>query len=843
MAEMAKAPVTSDEADQQIYDLAQDCERLFGELLSALSVTSDKQYRVVLEHQQRFESWASFLGVFAAYQTSLDSRLKTTPDIRDLVVQLLEVLKRNVLYGLNSEALRPSRQAEATQAFLNGISGSISRLHRLGIAIRKASPVRELARKTGDDYAFFERVVVLLLRGLYPDISDPFLNQLAQSVSFRTQRLLYQQKHQKKPKTQRRAHPAESSPPNLRPARNDETKSEVAPFVALPAQQEFSDIRSSDLHTTEVSAATHPSTLVPENFGLHTTKTEDEEVISGPPTVSSISDANPYPPPPKVSPGANHTNCDWCSQELQVPDGETGWRYKWRSHFKKDLEPYVCISEECANELVYFLSLRAWRKHMDSFHTVNWARDIHKPSIWYCDLEHEYQEFLDAKALRVHLFQDHEDKVTPDRVDTIVRRQVLLISRGSNTCPLCALDISAVDPDSSQANSSATHPDSPGRTSQRGQAKKVAIRTAECGSSSDEEHLADADVPAPEADDSVIPEENLDRVNSTKLATHVAGHLKSLAFISLRYFGDNSDSIQSERGGIGEECSNQERPGDHYFELDSSLSFEDVVPDERVLFDEIMWRDKNFKPSIKGTDPGFYRNASSRDDKKVHFEAGLGRFRYFRQAERASALSSSAPLARELDDDYDVNSFRSSFRIVPVNFSNGTTNVNNINKVQFSGVELSEDMETLVGTVAAADGVFPTYVVVRFTFDSWYKVSEVPASPPLDLNKGSEHGYYEYKFKIKLNDIPNLRGRALLFCLRYGLENREYWDNNSSLNYKVCFESFSVVTTEHPSLLRGRPRPSSVPIIDDSLNPGETPPTYFSPGLDNLFRRRFGGAT
>jgi hypothetical protein len=94
-----RAMATDEGTSQQIYDLAGNCEDLFGDLLSVLSRTSDRHYRIVQEHQQRFERWTGYLGVFAAPQASLDSRLKSDPDIRDLVIQLLEILERNIQHG------------------------------------------------------------------------------------------------------------------------------------------------------------------------------------------------------------------------------------------------------------------------------------------------------------------------------------------------------------------------------------------------------------------------------------------------------------------------------------------------------------------------------------------------------------------------------------------------------------------------------------------------------------------------------------------------------------------------------------------------------------------------
>ena len=90
--------IAIEETSQQIYDLSGKCNNLFGDVLSVLS-RSDKHYQIVLGHRKQFEFWTEALGVFARLQVSLDSRLKFRPDIRDMVIQLLEVLKRHIQYG------------------------------------------------------------------------------------------------------------------------------------------------------------------------------------------------------------------------------------------------------------------------------------------------------------------------------------------------------------------------------------------------------------------------------------------------------------------------------------------------------------------------------------------------------------------------------------------------------------------------------------------------------------------------------------------------------------------------------------------------------------------------
>ena len=210
---------------------------------------------------------------------------------------------------------------------------------------------------------------------------------------------------------------------------------------------------------------------------------------------------------------------------------------------------------------------------MDDFHTIDWTQDIHKPAVWYCDLDqHEYEEFANAKQLHEHLLETHEDKLTPDQRETMVQRNVLSISRGSNICPLCAQEISAPDTEATPAKTPSKYQKSPKPIPPKPPAREARFQVPE-------DHVKSIE------EDSVAK----DRVNHIRLANHIAEHLKSLAFPSLRYFDDESASVESQEVALGvgvEELSSQERRDDHYFDLDGSLTFEDVPPHQRILADE-----------------------------------------------------------------------------------------------------------------------------------------------------------------------------------------------------------------------------------------------------------------
>lgn len=87
----------ADTTFQDIFATARDCKDLFAQCLSQKTAYSEQ----MLDHQRRFMSWASYLGVFASVSASLDTRLRKAPEVKKLVILLLNVLRRNLARGNN----------------------------------------------------------------------------------------------------------------------------------------------------------------------------------------------------------------------------------------------------------------------------------------------------------------------------------------------------------------------------------------------------------------------------------------------------------------------------------------------------------------------------------------------------------------------------------------------------------------------------------------------------------------------------------------------------------------------------------------------------------------------
>lgn len=91
------------QGEEPIFELAVECERLFEVRVSKLrDKDKAKGAKLLAEYQQRFSTWAAFMGVFAEPNVCLDRRLKHHVEIQDLVLRLLDIMARNLTYCMSS---------------------------------------------------------------------------------------------------------------------------------------------------------------------------------------------------------------------------------------------------------------------------------------------------------------------------------------------------------------------------------------------------------------------------------------------------------------------------------------------------------------------------------------------------------------------------------------------------------------------------------------------------------------------------------------------------------------------------------------------------------------------
>ncbi|KAL1967098.1 hypothetical protein VTN77DRAFT_3622 [Rasamsonia byssochlamydoides] len=349
-------------SETTIYELATDCSQLFDDYLSNPSARS---FDTVETQNARFNIWAANLGVFADLHASLDYRLRYSPEIRTMVLRLLDVLHRNLQRANNinnhretlktrseertvANTLRPSTSSESLVEALEAVEASIDRLQRLAIVIRKSSTqsrnLRAKAFVPEDDEGSFEDFAIQMVKHRYKEANGTLCEQLGASIALRRRRFLYKWKHQQKLAYRRQSQVPETirQPPSTTGSQTASELPRVPPPFFIFKRHRFSQLKMSQLAQppSETNAWTLDSKIFRNVLRDH--KLPSSMVSTG----TSIQDnALEYPRAPAFKPGQKECICPYCSELLPTTKLNNGrW---WRHHVDGDLEPYVCISEEC----------------------------------------------------------------------------------------------------------------------------------------------------------------------------------------------------------------------------------------------------------------------------------------------------------------------------------------------------------------------------------------------------------------------------------------------------------------------------------------------------------------
>ncbi|KAL5344649.1 hypothetical protein ACLOAV_010341 [Pseudogymnoascus australis] len=183
--------------------------------------------------------------------------------------------------------------------------------------------------------------------------------------------------------------------------------------------------------------------------------------------------------------------------------------------------------------------------------------------------------------------------------------------------------------------------------------------------------------------------------------------------------------------------------------------------------------------------------------KSVHFDPHLERVRRFLQAERPLAVAAgSSPVESDNGDtessfgDEDSNHSQSppyEWQVIPSNFPAETYERLQL-PVRVQKVALSPDNKELIGTVAVANLAFEKTIVVRFTLDFWKTTSDMHAVYAADARPNrQDDGCDRFNFAIDVAELANIDEKPMFFCIKYCVNDVEYWDNNNNYNFQVEF--------------------------------------------------------
>lgn len=101
-----------------------------------------------------------------------------------------------------------------------------------------------------------------------------------------------------------------------------------------------------------------------------------------------------------------------------------------------DVEPFICISDNCETTSKSFGDFESWATHMSQVHSMKWTQQIHRPIRWRCDVDHAAEMFEDENAFRKHLNVEHGE-YNPARREAVYSLSRVTKRRRRNICPLC----------------------------------------------------------------------------------------------------------------------------------------------------------------------------------------------------------------------------------------------------------------------------------------------------------------------------------------------------------------------------------------------------------------------
>lgn len=463
------------ESGQPIYDAAQLCSDYFQHIIKG-GESSAEGYAAIEDLGGQFNQWVAYVGAFAVPRASLDARLAPHEDIKDMVLDLLYMVEDNLRWvniddaGEDDSEIRPGIPA---------IRAAMDRLFILAINLRRPTCRKyRLAQEPADEQA--ERLASLLVKRRYPNARKSLCNQLGASINIRGKSLLYLKKHNR----------------NLASFRSGEYVAEEPTYLDGGYKDELSVPTMSGRRKRQKvmkQPETLASSLSPSmrHRVLQESRNPPSSIISRGSVIQS--NEYDYPPQPEQKEGASYQSCILCDAPLN-PKSLTP--RAWRIHVDQDLEPYVCISEDCMDPPQYFKSEGDWMDHMQNRHSLHWSENIHTKR-WYCDYSHPGQitkplEFDEETEFVNHLKTDHAGDFTQPKIQGLVIRNRWTAKRDPFVCPLC-----------------------------------------DC-----------------------VPDDIQQRIKEKPfmiLWQHIATHLKSLGFLSLSYAEDNreDDAIVSNSSGIG----------------------------------------------------------------------------------------------------------------------------------------------------------------------------------------------------------------------------------------------------------------------------------------------------
>ncbi|UKZ74546.1 hypothetical protein TrVFT333_002216 [Trichoderma virens FT-333] len=465
---------------------ANQCLESFQKCLFRESSIHPKEFSMVEDQVARFSTWTSGIGVFAPGRASMDHRLRYAPEVQSVTIGLLESLNHRIRklwevldrHDKGPEAHISNVFGEGMGQYLGYIAVEISHLIKTSNIIRKASQETHTVRakdfhikdEEGND------VEVLLLDHYrryigdrFPTASVTIQKRLADSMILRRKLVLYKRSRYGKTAIQ----PQKSEPEilsislpdsHLQLEDNQKAKepSRIQSATTLHPEK-FNVIASSPSvvsATKTVALGNHEALNFPTAPGLHA-KRKYEQFKAGQLATNQVmlSKSNELSPAidstldhniamrdrqERISaekqlsnvlkpemPAIGEITCPYCLCTLPVE--EVFNKQKWQNHVKNDLDPYVCLFEQCNQPDELYKHSEKWLDHMHQH-----------GQRWHCSSHRDIGLFSTCEEYMQHMRKVHETKLSDAKLRVLANRNARSLPQLFASCPLCGNDESEI---------------------------------------------------------------------------------------------------------------------------------------------------------------------------------------------------------------------------------------------------------------------------------------------------------------------------------------------------------------------------------------------------------------
>ncbi|KAF4968448.1 hypothetical protein FSARC_4142 [Fusarium sarcochroum] len=457
---------------------ASECALLLAQAQSNRSLSPDT--RLGLEDITfMFKVWAGNIGVFAPGNASIEYRLREDKDVMEALLSMLVSLRGHIEQIINpplreededededenneekestggkeeGDLLEPamsmstsasssssltldsdgteeehssmSRHAPSTMNSLQKANGVINHLYRLTSVIRKPVSstenmrVRDFIAKqisNGETEELYdvEDHARCHMQARFPKAPNVLVERLTAAVVFRRMKLRYRQRHEFK------LQQGVESSFHVAPTIN-EISDDLPPTSALlRAQRRGDNVQSMtksvkglkrDSHSITWSA-TNASSIHKSRFANYAQSTALSGITHG--AMARLQKLDVPLPPGNSEEGIGKTKCTYCMRFITKEEMEEP---RWTRHVLKDIDPYVCLFEECKQGDALFHSVEEWLGHMQWQHTV----------LWTCQApEHEKYIYDSETGLEEHIRHMHPGSFTEGQLPKLVDQGAL----------------------------------------------------------------------------------------------------------------------------------------------------------------------------------------------------------------------------------------------------------------------------------------------------------------------------------------------------------------------------------------------------------------------------------